>query len=246
MRRSYLTIIAAVVTAAISFGAIAQTFTPPAGVTFELYLYPITKFRGLPEVVTKSMPKLVRGGNFESLHITRGIWEICSDVDYGGRCYRVAGSQAGLGQPITVRSARLIADTGPTFAPSPTSKPGPDVSPPPRGEVVIDRPAPGPVVAPKADQGGAPGTNPSLKGMTAEFYAAPARNGFRVLACPSGGNAPRCVQATADGFCAERGYRDSAYRGIEVVRDRTYLADVLCKSAPDNDSRGFRLPFTGK
>lgn len=246
MRRPALTVIAAIALAIGAFAATAQDFVPPSGVSFELYLYPDTKFRGRPTVLKASDPAIRGAARFMSLHITRGVWELCAEQNYQGACYRVSGSQTTIGYKasgIVTRSARLIADTGPTFAPSPSMRPGPDIPIAPSGEVQLERPGPAPVIAPKAEEGGEPGANPSMKGQNVEFFPAPARTGFRVLACSSGGQAPRCVQATADSFCAERGYRDSAWRGIETVRGKPYLADVLCKNTADSEARGFHIPF---
>lgn len=246
MRRSVLTIIAAVATVIASFAATAQDFTPPPGVSMELYLYPDTRFRGRPVVLNKSDPNIQGAGRFMSLHITRGVWELCAERNYVGPCVLVTGSQATIGDHavgIVTRSARLIKDTGPTMMPSPQSRPGPDIPVAPSGEVLLERPAPAAVVAPKAEEGGEPGANPSMKGQNVEFFPAPARGGFRVLACSQGGQAPRCVQATSDGFCAERGYRDSAWRGVDVIRGKPYLSDVLCKNTADKDARGFHIPF---
>ncbi|MFC0590718.1 hypothetical protein ACFFF7_15000 [Novosphingobium aquiterrae] len=75
---------------------------------------------------------------------------------------------------------------------------------------------------------GAPGDNASLRGMAAEFYPAPARNGMRVLACTRGSATAACSAATADNFCIAMGYRGSARQSMETVRQRVYLADTLC------------------
>jgi hypothetical protein len=75
-----------------------------------------------------------------------------------------------------------------------------------------------------------PGGNPSLRGMAAQFYPAPAQNGYRVLACGYGNATANCVQQTARNFCSNMGWRTSARQAMETVRGRTYLADVLCSN----------------
>ncbi|MFN3863297.1 MAG: beta/gamma crystallin-related protein [Erythrobacter sp.] len=77
---------------------------------------------------------------------------------------------------------------------------------------------------------GEPGRNPSLRGMAAEFYSAPARGGFRVQACSSGGATATCAARTADQFCSAMGWRHAVRQGMETVRGRVYLADVLCSN----------------
>jgi hypothetical protein len=74
----------------------------------------------------------------------------------------------------------------------------------------------------------APGNNPSLRGMAAEFYPAPAQNGRRVLACGQGSATANCAADTADRFCASLGWTASARESMETVNRRVYLADVLC------------------
>lgn len=73
-----------------------------------------------------------------------------------------------------------------------------------------------------------PGRNPSLRGMASEFYAAPARSGYRVLACPTGNANANCAERNAQQFCTAMGWRYSVRQSMETVRQRVYLADVLC------------------
>lgn len=79
-------------------------------------------------------------------------------------------------------------------------------------------------------QPGEPGNNPSLRGMAAQFYAAPAERGYRVLACEYGSVTANCARQSADRFCSRMGWRTSARQGMETVRGRVYLADVLCSN----------------
>lgn len=78
--------------------------------------------------------------------------------------------------------------------------------------------------------GGEPGRNPSLRGMAAEFYPAPARGGYRVLACPNGNPSSNCAARTANDFCVAMGWRRSVRQMMETVRREVYLADVLCSN----------------
>jgi len=78
---------------------------------------------------------------------------------------------------------------------------------------------------------GEPGANPSLRGMASEFYPAPARNGYRVLACASGNATTSCAQRSADAFCDSMRWRRSARQTMETVRGRVYLADVVCTNS---------------
>lgn len=75
-----------------------------------------------------------------------------------------------------------------------------------------------------------PGNNPSLRGMAAQFYPAPAMNNYRVLACRSGAATANCAQQTARSFCSSMGWRTATRQAMETVRGRVYLADVLCSN----------------
>lgn len=75
-----------------------------------------------------------------------------------------------------------------------------------------------------------PGRNPNLRGMAAQFFAAPATRGYRVEACEYGSATQSCAKRTADRFCADMGWRASARQALETVRGRVYLADVLCSN----------------
>ncbi|MFM7348876.1 MAG: beta/gamma crystallin-related protein [Erythrobacter sp.] len=79
-------------------------------------------------------------------------------------------------------------------------------------------------------QPGEPGNNPSLRGMAAQFYSAPAERGYRLLACEYGSATASCTRQTAERFCSRMGWRTSARQSMETVRGRVYLADVLCSN----------------
>ncbi|MCB2062880.1 MAG: hypothetical protein KDE25_05380 [Novosphingobium sp.] len=85
-----------------------------------------------------------------------------------------------------------------------------------------NRPAPDPLV---------PGNNPSLRGMGSQFYPEPARGGYRVLSCPTGGGTANCAKTTAETFCKAMGWRTSLRQTMQTVNRRIYLADVLCANA---------------
>jgi hypothetical protein len=227
-----VTVLSALVAAGLAFG---QSFTPPAGAKMGISLYPVTKFRSAPEVITKDTPRLARPIEAQSWAITRGVWELCGNINYSAPCQRVSESNQGVPTAIIVRSARLVGDQGFALA-APVLETRQEkaavaaAAPPPRA-------APAPVVAPAVTAGGIAGASPSLKGSGVEFFAAPARDGLRVLACAQGAPSASCIQATADGFCAERGYLDSSNRDTENLGGRAYLSNVLCKSSADAGAR---------
>ncbi len=68
----------------------------------------------------------------------------------------------------------------------------------------------------------------SLRGMAAEFFPAPTRNGRRIEACELGQPTARCAAETAVRYCRERGWNGSAHQALETVNRRVYLADTLC------------------
>ena len=73
-----------------------------------------------------------------------------------------------------------------------------------------------------------PPAGTSLRGMSAEFFPAPGRNGVRVLSCTSGSATANCAARTADSYCKSLGWGGSASQTQETVYGRVYLADVLC------------------
>src|SRR5262245_58028750 len=64
-----------------------------------------------------------------------------------------------------------------------------------------------------------------LEGRTAGFFPTPRRNDAPIPACATGGTSKKCVQKEANAFCAENGYKDSAY----FVNNEGVLEEVLCK-----------------
>lgn len=80
-----------------------------------------------------------------------------------------------------------------------------------------------------ATQPPASAVGPTLRGQSAQFYAAPERNGQRVLACPSGGSTAACARQTAEGYCRQQGWNYVGNVGMQTVGRSIYLVDVLCK-----------------
>lgn len=78
------------------------------------------------------------------------------------------------------------------------------------------------------DQPQDPVAGRSLRGMAAEFFAAPGVNGYRIQSCPNGNATANCAARTADNFCRGAGWNGSAHETQETVGRRVYLADVLC------------------
>jgi len=64
--------------------------------------------------------------------------------------------------------------------------------------------------------------------MASEFFRAPESRGERILACRFGPETAACAADTANQFCRARGYVGAAFSRMETVRNRTFLADVLC------------------
>lgn len=84
------------------------------------------------------------------------------------------------------------------------------------------RPVGGQIVQPHPPAGA------SLRGMGAEFYPAPGRNGYRIPSCSSGNSTANCAARTADQFCRSAGWNGSKSESQESINGRVYLADVLC------------------
>lgn len=81
-----------------------------------------------------------------------------------------------------------------------------------------------PIEPPGPPVGG--GYGASLRGMGAEFFAAPREGGRRVISARNG--APTVAKRSADLFCVNRGWNGAAYQAQETVGRENYLADVLC------------------
>ena len=237
----------ALIAAAFASLAVAQTPMPappnpniPADAKMQVNLYPITRFRGTATALTKSDEK-ISAMEVESIFHVRGVWDLCSEIPIA----------------IVVRSVKLVGDTGPSFVQPPVARAGPDIPIEHETRLAQSPSTPSPVVAPKVEEGGRRGDNPALAGAPAQsgretkFFAAPAQNGLRVLACaqqPGSSPGPRCVQSAADGYCVAEGYKESVYREFEMIAGQAYLSNVLCTKGGDEaeDRGGFRLPGFGR
>ena len=253
----------ALIAAAFASLAVAQTPMPappnpniPADAKMQVNLYPITRFRGTATALTKSDEK-ISAMEVESIFHVRGVWDLCSEYYYYGKCTRVSSTMAEIPIAIVVRSVKLVGDTGPSFVQPPVARAGPDIPIEHETRLAQSPSTPSPVVAPKVEEGGRRGDNPALAGAPAQsgretkFFAAPAQHGLRVLACaqqPGSSPGTRCVQSAADGYCVAEGYKESVYREFEMIAGQAYLSNVLCTKGGDEaeDRGGFRLPGFGR
>lgn len=205
-----------------------------------LTLYEWKDYRGPHIEVTKSQPTMLRTAPFESVHITGGVWDLCTGQYYRGFCLRIREGNPRVGQPsITVRSVRLVENTGPIVgaSPPPVVSRGvrigrlPGVRGPETGGAEVMRNTRSVAGIPTAVGPAAAAANPATAGAGATFFPTPARDGFRILACASGGTNGRCVQGTAVSFCTDQNLGPPISQSTASVGGRDYLADVLCQSA---------------
>lgn len=87
--------------------------------------------------------------------------------------------------------------------------------------------APPPVQAPLVSGGGREG--PVLRGVYTLFFATPGDEGRRVPACGGAATNDDCTRRTAQAYCRARGYAAVAHVAVEVLQNRPYLADLLCR-----------------
>lgn len=87
--------------------------------------------------------------------------------------------------------------------------------------------APPPAQAPLVPGGGREGA--SLRGIATLFFATPGEEGRRVPACGGGATTDDCTRRTAQAYCRARGYPQVAHVAVEVLQNRPYLADLLCR-----------------
>jgi hypothetical protein len=167
----------------------------------EATVYRDAGYNGPAVTATRAEPNMGLSWRVQSVRVRSGRWELCEEPVYRGDCWTVD------------RDTPLF---GPAF----------------KGRRVLS-------MRPIGGNGGSggnwgnpePGRNPSLRGMASEFYPAPAQRGYRVLACPTGSATANCAERTANQFCTAMGWRRSARQTLETVRQRVYLADVLCTNA---------------
>ena len=152
-----------------------------------------------------------------------------SNPGYGGSRYTVTGPRENISLPWAVRSV-LIAQgenwqvcSGNRYRGDCTVWTSSERNV--RRIVASARPStittlPAPVLPGGGDAG------QSLRGMSAEFFAAPLSGGRRVVGSRSG--TPAQAAEAADRFCRSRGWTASSHESLQTVGGVHYLADVLC------------------
>ena len=125
-----------------------------------------------------------------SIRVHSGVWELCTQRNYQGRCTTVAATEPDL------RRAGFS------------------------GELRSMRPTGGPSGPPSS-------SDPSLRGMAAEFRPTPMLNGRRVVACERGSSAA-CAADSANRYCRAIGWTRSAHQLVRSEGGRPFLVNVLC------------------
>ncbi|HEY2356715.1 MAG TPA: hypothetical protein VGH86_04640 [Phenylobacterium sp.] len=165
-----------------------------------------------------------------------GELTLFSDVGFRGQSYTVTGPREHINLDWPVRSARVTP--GDTWQLCSSSRYRGICSNVSRstGNVLWTVASGRPMLAarpmPLPPGGGAPGApdvGGSLRGMSAEFFPAPAERSVRVNSCEAGTAA--CTADSANAFCRAHGWTRSAYQRQETVAGKNYLADVLCVRA---------------
>lgn len=163
-------------------------------------VYSLPGFRG--QAVPLNVPTARLTVPFGSIQVTQGSWQLCEDAGWRGRCVTIRDNRGSV-QATGLRRVGSLR---------PATPGGPEpVGPPPGG--------PG--------WGSGAQTGPSLAGMRAKFYSAPAY-GRQRIGCTGGGSDMSCAKQAADRFCAREGYRTSLNVALQTEGRRVYLADVLC------------------
>ena len=98
-------------------------------------LFEHTDLQGQSMVVRNAMPNLDRtsfNDRTESILIREGVWEVCTDAHYHGRCVQLApGEYRSLSKEMT-RSISSLREVAAAAPPPPVTRPAP-VPPPPAG-----------------------------------------------------------------------------------------------------------------
>ena len=156
-----------------------------------------------------------------------------SDIGFRGRTITVSGNQTLVNVPFTVRSARIAPREAWQVCPLPAFQGPCNTFQENQGNVLwrvssarprTFEPTPTPLPSPVP-----PGTAPSLRGMSSEFFPQPSDRNGRVESCAQGTAA--CARQSADRFCVSRGWTASAHELQETINRRNFLADVLCTRA---------------
>lgn len=162
---------------------------------------------------------------------------IYRDVGYNGPAVNISAEEPNLGLSFKVRSIRVRSGEWqlcerPNFRGNCRilSRDTPVISI--AGGIVVQSVRPLGWSGPGGGSGGSgePGNNPTLRGMAAQFYPAPALRGYRVEACEGASANSGCARRTAERFCSTMGWRTAVRQSMETVRRRVYLADVLCSN----------------
>jgi hypothetical protein len=165
----------------------------------EATIYRDVNFRGPAVAVSGATPDLALAWPVTSVRVASGRWQLCSAANYRGNCI-----------VLTANTPNITGRLGP------------------QSRLGSIRPLSGGGGGGDGGGGGAGNNGPSLKGMAAEFYRAPAIRGARIEACARGSASANCAAQTADNFCRNVGWTASARESMETVGRRVYLADVLC------------------
>ena len=168
----------------------------------EATVYRDAGFNGPAVTATRAQSNMGLSWRVQSVRVRSGRWELCEQANYRGDCWTVDRDTTMFGPAFKGRRVQSMRPIG--------SGGGSGGS---------------------GSGSSEPGRNPSLRGMAAQFYPAPARNGYRVLACPYGNPNSNCIERSAIDFCNGMGWRNSVRQSTETVRRQVYLADVLCTNA---------------
>ncbi|MFL0670150.1 MAG: beta/gamma crystallin-related protein [Erythrobacter sp.] len=166
----------------------------------EMTVYRDPGFNGPAVTVNRAQPNMGLAWRVKAVRVRSGQWELCSEPNFRGECWTIDRDNAMFGPAFRGHNVQSI------------------------------RPIGGSGGGGGGWGGNEPGRNPSLRGMAAQFYPAPAQNGYRVPACTSGNATANCAARTADQFCQSMGWRSAARQAMETVRRDIYLADVLCSN----------------
>lgn len=156
----------------------------------------------------------------------RGEIQLFSETNFQGRTLTLNSARDNLGLPWQVRSVRVVRGeawdlcTRTRFR-SPCHRVAESMSNI-RWIVSSARPS----LAQTLPQVTPPAGAPSLRGMSAEFFPAPADARGRVEACRPW--SVGCEEADANRFCRQRGWTAASYSRQQTVNGINFLADVLC------------------
>jgi hypothetical protein len=173
------------------------------GAQAEATVYRDPGFNGPAVTATRAQPNMGLGWRVKAVRVRSGRWELCSEPNYRGECWMIDRDNAMFGPVFRGHPVQSMRPIGGGNGGGGGSGWG---------------------------GGNEPGRNPSLRGMAAQFYPAPAQNGYRVPACTTGNPTANCAARSADQFCQSMGWRSAARQAMETVRREVYLADVLCSN----------------